>query len=166
MASRRGIIVTIVVLAGITAASFLAWLPGSPGSTFVVSDHEEYLDGVKSIQEVLLTSIEIEFSKMLDGEITPADYVASAEMTSSQVTSQISEFIKSKPPEDWQESYIAYGEALKIFNAFVVETEVLANMLEKDGQVPPEQMQDALRDIEQLKMEFEMYKERSDATRP
>lgn len=166
MASKKGIVVTAAVLAGITAASFLAWLPGSNDSTFVVSDYKEYLDGVMNIQDVLLTSIDIEFAKMLDGEITPADYISSAETTSSQVTAQISEFIKSKPPEEWQESYIAYGEALKVFNSFIVETEVLANVLEKDGEIPPERMQDAIREIDRLRVELEMHKDLSDMARP
>ena len=169
MASRRGIMVTIAALAAITAASFLVWLPGpDTGTTLVITDHREYLDGVKNIHEVLSESISIEFSKMLDGETTPADYIEISETTSSQVTSQVGEFIASKPPAEWQESYIRYGDALKSFSAYVTETKVLASaMIEGgDGGIPPEQLQTALERIEALAAEADHHAEASDAARP
>ena len=48
MASKKGIIVTAIILAAITGASFLLWLvPQENETTFVVSDYGEYLDSVK-----------------------------------------------------------------------------------------------------------------------
>ena len=41
------------------------------------------------------------------------DYIAITEVTSSQVTTQISEFVTSKPSEPWQESYISYMNGMK-----------------------------------------------------
>ena len=141
MASKKGIAVTVIILVAITAASFLFWvIPQENPSTLVVSDHENYLDGIKKIHEVLQESIETEFQNLLNEKTSPDEYITITEVTSSQVTAQISEFITSKPPEEWQDSYISYMEALKKFNAYVVETKVAANML-KEGQIDTEIIQ-------------------------
>ena len=53
MASKKGIIITIIILASITAASFLLWIvPQENPATLVVSDYENYLEGVKKIHQV------------------------------------------------------------------------------------------------------------------
>ena len=134
MASKKGIAVTIVILASITGASFLLWMiPQDNETTFVVSDYGEYLNGVKNIHEVLQESMDIEYQNLRNGEISPEDYIVITEVTSSQVTSQISEFITSKPPDKWQDSYINYMNAMKKFNSYIVETKVLANLIENEG---------------------------------
>jgi len=98
MASKKGIIITVIILAAITAASFLFWIvPQENPSTLVVSDYENYLEGVKKIHEVLQESIETEFQNLLDGKISPDEYISITEVTTSQVTAQISEFVTSKP---------------------------------------------------------------------
>ncbi|MGY5149433.1 MAG: hypothetical protein ACW9W3_05155 [Candidatus Nitrosopumilus sp. bin_68KS] len=132
MASKKGIVTTAIILAAITGASFLFWLvPQEDETTFIVSDYKNYLDGVKNIHEILQESMEIEYQNLRNGEISPQDYIVIADVTSSQVTSQISEFVTSKPPEAWQNSYISYMEALKKFNSYIGETKVLANLIEK-----------------------------------
>ena len=66
MASKKGIAVTAIILAAITGASFLLWIvPQDVETTFVVSDYENYLDGVKNIHEVLEESIEIKSANEL-----------------------------------------------------------------------------------------------------
>ena len=163
LASRRGVVATAGILAAITGASFVFWvLPQENPSTFVVTDHENYLDGVKRIHEVLEESIEIEFQNMMDGETTPDEYVAATEATASQVTAQITEFVKSKPPEEWQESYISYMDALRKFNSYIVETRVAASMVGVDG----DGLAQSLQKIETLKKEYRGLAELSDLARP
>src|SRR3989304_5928687 len=162
MASKKGITITIIILAAITAASFLFWvIPQENPFTLVVSDYENYLNGVKKIHEVLQESIETEFQNLLDGKTSPDDYIAITEVTSSQVTVQISEFVTSKPPEEWQDSYIIYMEALKKFNSYIVETKVAANML-KEGQIDTE----IIHKIESLTSELQELINKSDELRP
>ena len=162
MASKKGIIVTVIILVAITAASFLFWIiPQDNPSTLVVSDYANYLDGVKKIHEVLQESIETEFQNLLDGKTSPDEYIAITEVTTSQVTVQISEFVTSKPPEEWQDSYISYMEALKKFNSYIVETKVAANML-KEGQIDTEVIQK----IESLKLESQELINKSNELRP
>ena len=162
MASKKGIAVTVIILVAITAASFLFWvIPQENPSTLVVSDYENYLDGVKKIHEVLQESIETEFQNLLNEKTSPDEYIAITEVTSTQVTAQISEFITSKPPEEWQDSYISYMEALKKFNAYIVETKVAANML-KEGQIDTEIIQK----IESLRSESQELINKSNELRP
>ncbi len=162
MASKKGIIVTGIILVAITAASFLFWIiPQENPSTLMVSDYANYLDGVKKIHEVLQESIETEFQNLLDGKTSPEEYIAITEVTTSQVTVQISEFVTSKPPEEWQDSYISYMEALKKFNSYIVETKVAANML-KEGQIDTKVIQK----IESLRLESQELINKSNELRP
>ncbi len=165
MASKKGIAVTVIILAAITGASFLLWLvPQNNETTFVISDYEDYLNEVKNIHEVLQESIDIEYQNLRNGEISPENYIKITEVTSSQVTAQISEFVTSKPPEEWQSSYISYMDAMKKFNSHIGETKVLANMIEKGSSEI--EMVETLQKIESLKAESLEYVKISDESRP
>ena len=165
MASKKGIVVTSIILAAITGASFLLWvIPQDVETTFVVSDYENYLDGVKNIHEVLQESIELEYENLQSGKISPQEYIAVTEVTSSQVTAQISEFVTSKPSEEWQASYINYMDALKSFNSYIIETKVLANMIENEN--TEEEMNETLEKINSLKVESIEFVKMSDQSRP
>ena len=120
--------------------------------------------GVKNIHEVLQESIDIEYQNLQDGEISPEEYIRVTEITSSQVTAKISEFVTSKPPEEWQESYINYMEAMKKFNSYIGETKVLANMIENGNS--EEEIAETLQKIESLKIESMDYVKKSDESRP
>ena len=165
MASKKGIVVTAIILAGITGASFLLWMvPEERETTFVVRDYGNYLDDVKNIHEVLQESIDIEYKNLLDGELSKEDYFAITEVTSSQITSQISEFVTSKPSENWQDSYINYMNSMQKFNEYIRETKVLANLMENNG--TEDEIDQVLDKIESLKAESQEYAKISDELRP
>jgi type II secretory pathway component GspD/PulD (secretin) len=165
MASKKGIAITAIILAAITGASFLLWIvPQDVETTFVVSDYGNYLDEVKNIHEVLEESIEIEYENLRAGKISPQDYISVTEVTSSQVTTQISEFVTSKPSEEWQTSYISYMEALKSFNSYIIETKVLAKMIENEN--TEDEMNETLEKIDMLKSESIEFVKMSDQSRP
>jgi len=163
MASKKGVAITVIILAAITSASFLLWvIPQENDTTFIVSDYEGYLDGVKNIHEVLQESIDIEYDNVINGRISLEDYIVITEVTSSQVTTQISEFVTSKPSEQWQESYINYMNGMKKFNEYILETKVLANEL-KNGVTDVSQTLDR---IESIKAESMEYIKKSNELRP
>ena len=165
MASKKGIMITVIILALITAASFLLWVvPQENNSTFVVTDYEGYLDGVKNIHEVLQESIDIEYRNLQDGKISPSEYLIITEVTSSQVTTQISEFVTSKPSEKWQESYISYMNGMKKFNEYIIETKVLANQIENGS--TDSKISDTVDKIESIKLESIEYIKKSNELRP
>ena len=165
MASKKGIAVTAIILALITGASFLLWvIPQENDTTFIVSDYEGYLDGAKNIHEVLQESIDIEYKNLKDGKISPSDYISITEVTSSQITTQISEFVTSKPSEQWQESYISYMNGMKKFNEYILETKVLANQIE-NGNLDEEILQ-TVNKIETIKAESIEFVKKSNELRP
>lgn len=164
MASKKGITLTIMILAAITAGSFLFWLiPQQSQISLVISDHENYLDGVKEIHSILNQTISTEFQNLKNENISPDEYLQFADVTSSQITTQISEFVKSKPPNEWQNSYISYMEALKNFNSYVTETKVYANLV-KQGKT--DLLDETSTKIEFFKSESEILIEISDNSRP
>ena len=165
MASKKGIVITGIILASITAASFLLWIvPQENNSTFIVTDYEGYLDGVKNIHEVLQESIDIEYRNLQDGKISPSEYIIITEVTSSQVTTQISEFVTSKPSEKWQESYISYMNGMKKFNEYIIETKVLANQIENGS--ADSKILETVDKIESIKLESIEYIKKSNELRP
>ena len=165
MASKKGIVITAIILAAITGASFLLWvIPQENDTTFIVTDYEGYLDGVKNIHEVLQESVDMEYQNLREGKISPIDYITITEVTSSQVTTQISEFVTSKPSEQWQESYINYMNGMKKFNEYILETKVLANQIE-NGSLDAEILQTVDR-IESIKAESIEYVKKSNELRP
>ena len=163
MASKKGIVITAIILAAITGASFLLWvIPQENDTTFIVTNYQGYLDGAKNIHEVLQESMDLEYQNLKDGKISPLDYISIAEVTSSQITTQISEFITSKPSEQWQESYISYMNGMKKFNEYILETKVLVNEL-KNGSADVSQTLDK---IDSIKAESMEYIKKSNETRP
>ena len=165
MASKKGIVITAIILAAITGASFLLWvIPQENDTTFIVTDYEGYLDGAKNIHEVLQESIDIEYNNLREGKISPMDYITITEVTSSQVTTQISEFVTSKPSEQWQESYISYMNGMKKFNEYILETKVLANQIE-NGSLDEEILQ-TVNKIETIKAESIEFVKKSNELRP
>ena len=165
MASKKGVLVTAVILAAITAASFVLWIvPPDTKTTFVVTDYEGYLDGVKNIHEILQQSTDLEYQNMQSGNITPQQYLRTTEITSEQVTAQIGEFITSKPPEQWQTSYISYMNAIKSFNSYIIETKVMANMIENKSS--KEEISTVADKIDMLKAQTMQHVRESDESRP
>ena len=55
-------------------------------------------------------------------------------------------------------------DALKSFNSYIIETKVLANMIENESS--EEEMSETLEKIELLKIEFTGFVKMSDQTRP
>ena len=109
-------------------------------------------------------SMEIEYQELRNGGISPQDYIVIAEVTSSQITSQISEFVTSKPPEAWQDSYISYMNAMQKFNSYIGETKVLANLIEK-GSTDAE-INEVIERIESIKKESLEHVRNSEEQRP
>ena len=164
MTSKKGIAVTIIILTAITAASFSFWMiPQESQMSLEISDHENYLDGVKEIHFIMKDTISTEFQNLKEETITPDEYLRIADVTSSQITSQISEFVTSKPPVEWQDSYISYMDSLKNFNSYVTETKVYASLV-KEGKT--DQFEETLTKISSLQSESERLAEISDNSRP
>jgi CHAT domain-containing protein len=136
LTTKKGIVVTVLILAAITAASFLVWLiPQNNEDKIIVSDFKTHLDNIKEIHFTLQAEVDQEFQNMLDKKITPKEYIQIAEATSSQVNSQIIQLVESKAPVEWHESYLNYIEALKKFNSEIRETIVVATLMNENNEL-------------------------------
>jgi len=165
LATKKGIIVTVIILAAITGASFLVWLiPQNNETKFVITDYGAHLDNVKEIHSTIQTGIDEEFQNLLNEEITPKEYIEIAEISSSQITSQIMTLVESKAPSEWYESYLNYIEALQKFNLQIRETIVVATMI-SEGKDSSE-IKESLEKIDLLKTDSKALAVASDEARP
>lgn len=164
MAKKRGIVVTIVILAAITAVSFSTWLiPQNEDSSFVVSDFKAHLESIQTRHQVIDDEIEIDLQAMLAGIVTPANFVMRAEASTSQINALIIDLVESGASQQWHESYLNYGESLKSYNSYLRETIVLANKI-KEGN--SDNIQENLERLDVLKKESESFALKADEIKP
>lgn len=164
MAKKRGIVVTIVILAVITGVSFSTWLiPQKEDSSFVVSDFKDHLESIQARQKVIADEIETDFQAMRAGTVIPDDFIIRSKASTSQINALIIELVESKAPKEWHESYLNYGESLKSYNSYLLETIVLANKIKEDRS---SDIKEGLERLDVLKKESESFALKSDETRP
>ena len=165
MASRKGIAVTIAVLVGVVATSFLVYL--SPEDTTMkisVSDFEKHLDITKERASMETASVDESFEKLMEKKTDPDEYVKIAEVSSSQINSLIIELINSGATGEWTESYVNYIGALKKLNEKITETIVVANLMNSDNN--SNSINEIVAKIRQLEIESQDLIKKSDITRP
>lgn len=165
-ATKKGIVVTTIILAAIASASFFVWLiPQNTQTTVtVVTDFESHIQGVANIHKVLKEELDDAFEKLQNKEITPQEYEQIAQTTSTQINSQIIQLVESKAPEIWHQSYIDYIEALRAQNSIIRETMVVSNLIEK--QAEQENIQESIDKINELKSGMESLIESSSQNIP
>ena len=168
MGSKRGVVITVGILIAITIASFSVWIVNNPTSTemtIVVTDFENHQAGISERHKIVSNAIEESFSELMNGGISPEEYIKIAEISSSQNTALLAELRTSNAPEEWQESYINRITSLKSFELYIIETMVMAEFLGDDyGNF--EQKDDLLDKIEKFKEEFIQYAQMADSTKP
>ena len=165
MASKKGIAVTVAILVGVVAASFLVYLlPEDTTMKISVSDFEEHLDITKERASMEITGVDDSFKKLMNNEISPDEYVSIAEISSLQLNSLITELTKSGATQEWTESYVNYIGALKKLNDKITETIVVANLITDDSN--SNSINEILAKIKQLETESFNLTEKSDDLRP
>ena len=165
MASRKGIAVTIAILVGVAAASFLVYLlPEDTTMKISVSDFEKHLDDTKEKASMEAMGIDDSFKKLMNGEIDTDEYINVAEISSSQINSLVIELTNSGATQEWTESYVSYIGALKKLNDKITETVVIANLI--DDNTNANSIDDLLSKIKQLEIESLDLAKKSDSLRP
>ena len=130
MGSRKGIAVTIAILVGVVAASFLVYLiPEDTTMKITVSDFGEHLDITKERATMESSSIDESFKKLMKNDMSQDEYIRIAEVSSSQINSLIIELTNSGATQEWTESYVNYIGALKKLSEMITETIVVASWL-------------------------------------
>jgi len=165
MASRKGIGVTIAILVGVVAASFLVYLiPEDTTMKITVSDFGEHLDITKERALMESSSIDESFKKLMGNDMDQDEYIRIAEVSSSQILTLIIELKDSGATQEWTESYVNYIGALKKLNEMITETIVVANLMDSDNN--SDSINEIIDKIHQLKTESLDLTKKSDAARP
>ena len=165
MASKKGIAVTVAILVGVVAASFLVYLlPEDTTMKISISDFEHHLDITKERASMEVTGIDDSFKKLMNDEIEPSEYITIAEISSSQLNSLIIELTNSGATQEWSESYVNYIGALKKLNDKITETIVVANLIADDNN--SNSINEVLTKIKQLETESLDLIKKSDSSRP
>ena len=165
MASKKGIGVTVTILVGVVAASFLVYLiPEDTTMKITVSDFEKHLDSTKDRASMESSSIDESFKKLMEKKVNSDEYITIAEISSFQIRSLIIELKDSNATQEWTESYVNYIGALKKLNEMITETIVVANLMDSDGN--SNSINEIIDKIHQLKTESLDLTKKSDAVRP
>jgi len=165
MASKKGIGVTLAVLVGVIAASFLVYLiPEDTTMKISVSDFGEHLDITKERALMESSSIDESFKKLMENDMNQDEYIRIAEISSSQILTLIIELKDSGATQEWTESYVNYIGALKKLNEMITETIVVANLMDSDDN--SNSINEIIDKIHQLKIESLDLTKKSDAARP
>ena len=165
MGSRKGIGVTIAILVGVVAASFLVYLiPEDTTMKITVSDFGKHLDITKERAMMESSGIDESFKKLMKNDMSQDEYIRIAEISSLQVNSLIIELTNSGATQEWTESYVNYIGALKKLNEMITETIVVANLMDSDDN--SNSINEIIDKIHQLKTESLDLTKKSDAARP
>ena len=165
MASRKGIGVTVAILVGVVAASFLVYLiPEDTTMKITVSDFGEHLDITKERALMESSSIDESFKKLMENDMNQDEYIRIAEVSSSQILTLIIELKDSGATQEWTESYVNYIGALKKLNEMITETIVVANLMDSNDN--SNSINEIIDKIHQLKTESLDLTKKSDAARP
>ena len=165
MASRKGVGITIAILASVVIASFVVYLiPEDTTMKIIVSDFEKYLDITKEKTSMEVTSIDESFEKLMEKKTSPDEYIRIAEVSSSQINSLIIELTSSGAAQEWYDSYANYIGALKKLNEKITETIVVANLMSDDSN--SNSINEIIAKIHQLETESLDLIKKSDNTRP
>ena len=165
MGSRKGIGVTIAILVGVVAASFLVYLiPEDTTMKITVSDFGEHLDITKERASMEITSVDESFEKLMKSKMSSDEYIRIAEISSLQVNSLIIELTNSGATQEWTESYVNYIGALKKLSEMITETIVVASLMDSDDN--SDSVNKIIAKIHQLEAESLDLTKKSDAARP
>ena len=165
MSSKRGVAITVAILVAITIASFSVWIVNNTTNTemtIVITDFENHQEGISERHKIISNAVEVSFSELINKQISTDEYVRIAEVSSSQNNALLMELAYSDAPEEWQKSYINRIASLKSFEAFIIETMVMANLSDING----EQGTEILNNIEKFKEEYIQYGQIADSAKP
>ena len=167
MGSKRGVVITIAILIAITIASFSVWIGNNTTNTemtIVVTNFENHQEGISERHKIISNAVEESFSELINGQISTEEYIKIAEISSSQNNALLMELAYSDAPEEWQESYINRIASLKSFEAYIIETMVIADLIDSNGK--QEKITEILNNIEKFKEEYIQYGQMADSSKP
>ena len=167
MGSKKGVVITVVILVAITIGSFMVWFgnPTNNEMTIVVTDFENHDAGIVERHKIVYNSIENSFEKFLNNEITVEEYERIAETGSSQNNALLMELAYSDAPEEWQEAYVNRIASLKSFGAYIRESMVFSTYITQEVE-ELQQKNEILENMEKYKDEYVQFKQLAESAKP
>ena len=167
MGSKKGVVITVVILIAITVGSFMVWFgnPTNTDMTIVVTDFENHDAGIVERHNIISNSIEESFEKFVNGSINASEYEKIAETCSSQNNALLMELAYSDAPEEWQEAYVNRIASLKSFGAYIRESMVFTTYLET-GDIDSSQKDELLGNMAKYQEEYIEFKQMADSAKP
>tara|TARA_B100000029_G_scaffold38479_1_gene36077 strand:- start:1049 stop:1621 length:573 start_codon:yes stop_codon:yes gene_type:complete len=167
MGSKKGVVITVVILVAITIGSFMVWFgnPTSTEMTIVVTDFENHDTGIVERHKIVYNSIEKSFESFLNNEITADEYEKIAETGSSQNNALLMELAYSDAPEEWQETYVNRIASFKSFGAYIRESMVFSTYLTEEVE-ELQQKNEILENMEKYKDEYIQFKQLAESAKP
>ena len=168
MGSKRGVVITVVILVAITIASFSVWIGNNTINTemtIVVTDFENHQEGISERHKIISNAIEESFSELINEQISTDEYIRIAEVSSSQNNALLMELAYSDAPEEWQEAYVNRIASLKSFGAYIRESMVFSTYITEEVE-ELQQKNEILENMEKYKDEYVQFKQLAESAKP
>ncbi|HVX02904.1 MAG TPA: hypothetical protein VHA09_07090 [Nitrososphaera sp.] len=146
MASKKGIVITAAIAAGIVAASMLIWLlPQQGTSTGVnITDKEgaaadaanlpaDNLSFVYTQHNFAITAVDDSFDRWTKGEVSASDVDSAISTARSDLDTLKKRVDTPGVPQPWQESYGLYSQALDKFGSYLDEMKKIVDSGDNKG---------------------------------
>lgn len=159
-ASKKGIAITAAIAAGIIATSLLVWFvpqDNNPTATNItdseLSEEEianlpaDNLSFVYTEHDFIKTEVELAFDRWAAGEITP-DQVKAGIDRARLDAEQLENRLQGQPPQEWQESYSLYRQALDKFDQYLQQMEQAVDAGDRDAE--NSQLRDTRQEMDDL----------------
>lgn len=158
MASKKGIAITAVIVAGIVGASVLVWMMPASGPARIDAPMTdvEIISDIYSRHIDLAESVQSEFSGWKNGTVSTQQMLGRIDSALAD-TDQIQRDFQRKPAQDWVQSYDLYARSLDSFEEYLKEMQSVVRAGDLAG---PHEKLDA------LKKEWQDYVEQSVASMP
>lgn len=149
MASRKGIAITAAIIGGFVAASFLVYfIPEQTTQSDIITfgDARERLEFAMDRNQVVIDEFQIAFQAWQDGDVEKDTFDLSSNASIEQIDTLILE-LRSKPvPDEWNQSYVLYIQALENYKSYMEKVKEYASYVSEGG-TEPEREQSYIDDI-------------------
>jgi hypothetical protein len=139
LVTKKGVALTVAIIGGFVAASFLIYLiPQSPQSDIItLGDAKERLEFVMDRNKVVIDEFQTVFRLWENGDIDKNTFDSSADVSKEQVSMMILELRGKQIPNEWNQSYVLFIQALDNYKAYIEKTKEYVDF-KSTGQTDPE----------------------------
>lgn len=149
---KRGIILTVLIIAGTTLGSFMIWLEPQQMNKSSISNLKNNTNNINEIYNVISKYVVVEFENLLKDSIIPSEYIKIANISSSQINSLSIRLISIENNADY--IYITDINKFNKLNEFLYETIVIANLIQEINNENGEKIKTVLEVINKLKKDI------------